>query len=315
MDQLVFKQSELQTPDHLELLAKQVVEGFIIGLHKSPYHGFSVEFAEHRLYNSGEATRHIDWKVYARSEKLFVKKYEEETNLRCQLVIDTSSSMHYPSEKECAEKNIYNKLQFSIVASAALMNLLKRQRDAFGLTLFSDKVDVNTQCRSTTIHQRLLYSHLSKISSDNANNKKTSAVKALHEIADSIHKRSLVVVFSDMFDSSINADLDADEMLSALKHLRHNKHEVILFHTYDGEKEMDFKFDNRPYRFIDLETGQQLKLNPSEVKHAYIEKAQAYKKMLHERCAQYRIDVVEADVRQGFQQILTPYLIKRSKMY
>ena len=126
MEQLVLNPADLQTADNLELLAKQVVEGFIIGLHKSPYHGFSVEFAEHRLYNSGEATRHIDWKVYARSEKVFVKKYEEETNLRCQLVIDTSSSMHYPSAKECKEKGIYNKLQFSIVASAALMNLLKR---------------------------------------------------------------------------------------------------------------------------------------------------------------------------------------------
>ena len=314
MEQLVLDQSHLQTADHLELLARQVVEGFIIGLHKSPFHGFSVEFAEHRLYNSGEATRHIDWKVYARSEKLFTKKYEEETNLRCQLVIDTSSSMHYPSEKECREKGIYNKLQFSVVASAALMNMLKRQRDAFGLTLFSDKVDLSTQCRSTTIHQRLLYTHLSKISADNANNKKTSATKALHEIAESIHKRSLVVIFSDMLDNAFGSEPNMEDLLSALKHLRHNKHEVILFHTFDGDKELDFKFDNRPYRFVDLETGQQLKLNPSEVKQAYVEKATAYKKLLYERCAQYRIDVVEADIRKGFTQILTPYLIKRSKM-
>lgn len=314
MEPIVLNRADLQTADNLELLAKQVVEGFIIGLHKSPFHGFSVEFAEHRLYNSGEATRHIDWKVYARSEKLFTKKYEEETNLRCQLVIDTSSSMHYPSEKECREQGIYNKLQFSVVASAALMNLLKRQRDAFGLTLFSGKVDVNTQCRSTTIHQHLLYNYLSKISADDANNKRTSATKALHEIADSIHKRSLVVIFSDMFDSTLGGDPDADDLLSALKHLRHNKHEVVLFHTYDGDKEMDFKFDNRPYRFVDLETGQQLKLNPSEVKASYVARAQAYKKLLHERCAQYRIDVVEADIRKGFHQILQPYLIKRSKM-
>lgn len=315
MDPSIFTQPDLHVADHLELLAKQVVEGFIIGLHKSPYHGFSVEFAEHRLYNSGEATRHIDWKVFARSEKLFVKKYEEETNLRCQLVIDTSSSMHYPQPKETEQLGIYNKLQFSIVATASMMHLLKRQRDAFGLTMFSDKVDVHTQSRSTTTHQRLLYGHLTRAAADDTNNRKTNAAQALHEIAESLHQRSLVVVFSDMLDETLGADAQAEEMLSALKHLRHNKHEVILFHTYDGDKEMDFKFDNRPYRFIDLETGQQLKLNPNEVKQAYLERMHAYKKLLHERCAQYRIDVIEADIRKGFTQILMPYLIKRSKMY
>jgi uncharacterized protein (DUF58 family) len=315
MDPSIFTQPDLRVADHLELLAKQVVEGFIIGLHKSPYHGFSVEFAEHRLYNTGEATRHIDWKVYARSEKLFTKKYEEETNLRCQLVIDTSSSMHYPQPKESEKLGLFNKLQFSVVATASLMHLLKRQRDAFGLTLFSNKIDTHTESRSTTTHQRLLYTHLTKAAADNDNNKRTNAAQALHEIAESLHKRSLVVVFSDMLDETLGADAQADELLGALKHLRHNKHEVILFHTYDGDKEMDFKFDNRPYRFVDLETGVQLKLNPGEVKQAYLERMHAYKKLLHERCAQYRIDVIEADIRKGFSQILMPYLIKRSKMY
>ncbi|HZF99645.1 MAG TPA: DUF58 domain-containing protein [Chitinophagales bacterium] len=313
MDPSIFAQPELRVADHLELLARQVVEGFIIGLHKSPYHGFSVEFAEHRLYNAGEATRFIDWKVYARSDKLFVKKYEEETNLRCQMVIDTSSSMRYPDKKESERLGIYNKLQFSVVAAAALMHLLKRQRDAFGLTLFSNTVDVHTQCRSTTTHQRLLYNHLVKAAADDAQ-KKTSAARALHEIAESIHQRSLVVVFSDMLDETLGADAQAEELLGALKHLRHNKHEVILFHTYDGDREMEFKFDNRPHRFVDLETGQQLKLNPAEVKKAYLERMHAYKKMLHERCVQYRIDVIEADIRKGFTQILMPYLLKRAKM-
>jgi uncharacterized protein (DUF58 family) len=315
MNPSIFSQPDLHVADHLELLAKQVVEGFIIGLHKSPYHGFSVEFAEHRLYNTGESTRHIDWKVFARSEKLFTKKYEEETNLRCQLVIDTSSSMHYPERSEAEKLNVFNKLQFSVVAAASLMHLLKRQRDAFGLTLFSNAIDTHTESRSTTTHQRLLYTHLTRAAADNANNKRTNASEALHEIAESLHKRSLVVVFSDMLDETLGADAQAYELLGALKHLRHNKHEVILFHTYDGDKEMDFKFDNRPYRFVDLETGVQLKLNPAEVKQAYLERMHAYKKLLHERCAQYRIDVIEADIRKGFTQILMPYLIKRSKMY
>ena len=133
-----------------------MVEGFITGLHKSPFHGFSVEFAEHRLYNSGESTRHIDWKLFGRTDKLFVKKYEEETNLRCQIIIDNSSSMHFPG-KDLLHKDIMNKITFSSYCAAAMMNLLKMQRDAVGLSIFSDKLDVNTPARSSTLHQKLLF--------------------------------------------------------------------------------------------------------------------------------------------------------------
>lgn len=314
MDKLALNPIDLQNADHLELLARQVVEGFIIGLHKSPYHGFSVEFAEHRLYNTGEATKHIDWKVYARSEKLFVKKYEEETNLRCQIVIDASSSMFFPSDEECRKKNIYNKIRFSVVAAASLINLLKRQRDAFGLTAFTNQIDVHTECRSTTIHQKRVFSHLVELINQPAQNQKTAAVGALHEIAESIHKRSLVIIFSDMLDSSVTTNSESEALLAALKHLRHNKHEVILFHTFDGEKEFDFHFENRPHRFVDLETGQKLKLNPAEVKEAYVSQMKNFRKLLYERCAQYRIDVVEADIRKSFNQVLMPYLLKRSKL-
>lgn len=152
-----FEDFDLKRLENLELLAKQVVEGFIIGLHKSPFHGFSVEFAEHRLYNQGESTRQIDWKVYARTDKLFVKKFEEETNLRAQIVIDTSSSMYFPKERS---GNELNKLQFSSLAAASLMNLLKRQRDAFGLSLFDEEVHIHTKAKSSTMHYRLSLIHI-----------------------------------------------------------------------------------------------------------------------------------------------------------
>ena len=139
----------------LELLAKQAVEGFITGLHKSPFHGFSVEFAEHRFYNPGESTKHIDWKLYARSDKMFVKRYEEETNLRCQIVIDSSSSMRYPQDVNLDDQGM-NKLKFSVESSAALVELLKRQRDAVGLSLFSDGLDLHTPARSSSAHHRML---------------------------------------------------------------------------------------------------------------------------------------------------------------
>src|SRR5688572_13844740 len=145
--------------ENLELLAKQVVEGFIIGLHKSPFHGFSVEFAEHRLYNPGESTKHLDWKVFARTGKMFVKRYEEETNLRCQIVIDASSSMYFPND----EKAKTNKLKFSIMSAAALINLLKRQRDAAGLSIFTNGVLVNTNAKSNTKHHHLLFAHLENL--------------------------------------------------------------------------------------------------------------------------------------------------------
>jgi uncharacterized protein (DUF58 family) len=295
---------------HLEFLAKQVVEGFITGLHKSPFHGFSVEFAEHRLYNSGESTRHMDWKLFARTDKLFVKRYEEETNLRCQIVIDNSSSMYYPTDPP---KDAYNKIGFSVHAAAALIELLKRQRDAVGLSVFDDKIEVHTPSKSSVTHVKMLYSELEKMLQQYkpGQNRSTVVTKSLHQIAESIHKRSLVAIFSDMFDP--NADLN--EMFSALQHLRHNKHEVILFHVTDKKHELEFKFENRPYTFIDMETGEQLKLTPLQVKEKYLEAVQNFKKELHLKCTQYRIDLVEADINEGFYNVLLQYLVKRSKLY
>ncbi|TXB66630.1 DUF58 domain-containing protein [Vicingus serpentipes] len=294
---------QIQQLENLDLIAKQVVEGFITGLHKSPFHGFSVEFAEHRLYNTGESTKHVDWKLFGRTDKLFVKRYEEETNLRCQIIIDSSSSMYFP------EKSL-NKLQFSIYAAASLMNLLKKQRDAFGLSIFSEEIDLHTPAKSSTVHYNFLINELEKLINQPNINKGTSAIKSLHIIAESVHKRSLIVLFSDMMESSS----DLDEIFAALQHLKHRKHEVILFHTIDKDKELDFNFENRPYQFIDMETGEEIKLHPNEVKSNYVEQVNRQNKELKLKCGQYGIDFVEVDIENGFHSVLLSYLIKRKKM-
>ncbi|MCB0662879.1 MAG: DUF58 domain-containing protein [Saprospiraceae bacterium] len=300
---------EVRNLGNLELLAKQVVEGFIIGLHKSPFHGFSVEFAEHRLYNQGESTKDIDWKVYGRTDKMFVKKFEEETNLRCQIVIDGSSSMFFPEDNP--EKPGYtNKLRFSALGAAALMNLLKKQRDAFGLTIFDDKVRQHTPCKSSTSHYRLLLTHLENLIYNPERNKTTQAAEALHQIADSIHKRSLVIIFSDMFEQGG----DNAALFSALQHLKHNKHEVVLFHVVDKSKEIDFEFENRPYLFIDMESGEEVRLQSNQVKDYYKEQVQKFTNELKMKCLQYKIDFVEADINEGYKPILQSYLVKRQKM-
>lgn len=300
---------EVRELKNLDLLARQVVEGFIIGLHKSPFHGFSVEFAEHRLYNQGEATRNIDWKVFARTDKMFVKRFEEETNLRCQIVVDASSSMYFPdsSLKGAAQ---FNKLQFSALAAAALMNLLKRQRDAFGLSIFDTEIRTHTQCKSSTSHYRLLLTYLEQLLGNPEHNRLTSAAAALHQIADSIHRRSLVIIFSDMFEETDKTE----QLFSALQHLKHNKHEVILFHVVDKEKEVAFEFENRPYLFVDMETGEQVRLQSNQVKEYYVEQIRKFKESLRLKCLQYKIDFVEADINEGYRQILQSYLVKRSKM-
>ncbi len=299
---------EVRDLGNLELLAQQVVEGFIIGLHKSPFHGFSVEFAEHRLYNQGESTRNIDWKVYARTDKMFSKRFEEETNLRCQIVIDGSSSMYFP--EDTGQKPYVNKLNFSALGAAALMNLLQKQRDAFGLTLFDSQVNTHTRCKTSTTHYRLLLSQLDRLLSNPERNKTTAAADALHQIADSIHKRSLVVIFSDMFEHHA----DSDTLFSALQHLKHNKHEVILFHVVDKSKEIQFEFENRPYLFIDMETGEKLRLQSNQIKKHYIEQMGKFMDELKMKCLQYQIDFVEEDIHQGFRNVLQTYLVKRSRM-
>ncbi|MGZ3898836.1 MAG: DUF58 domain-containing protein [Bacteroidia bacterium] len=296
--------SHIEPFKNLELLAKKVVEGFITGLHKSPFHGFSVEFAEHRLYNTGESTRHIDWKLFARTEKLFIKRYEEETNLRCQIVIDTSSSMLFPKDAEI------NKLQFSVYAAAALCEVLKQQRDAYGLTLFQDEIIKHLPVKGSPAHQKQVYRILEDLLENTEENRSTSAASAINQVAEVIHQRSLVIIFSDMFEGRANNE----ELFSALQHLKYRKHEVVLFHVTDKKKEVEFDFDNRPYHFIDLETKEEIKLNPTEIKAQYIKSINEFHEALRIRCNQYKIDLVDADINEGFDTILYTYLVKRSMM-
>jgi uncharacterized protein (DUF58 family) len=295
--------SEIKQNVSLELLARQLVEGFITGLHKSPYHGFSVEFAEHRLYNDGESTRHIDWKVYARTDRLFTKRYEEETNLRCLIAVDTSPSMFYP-------EGSLSKIKFSVYAASALSYLLHRQRDAVGLCLFSDHIESLTPVKSAPTHLDKVFMLLNKVKDQKPVQKRTRVGHVLHEIAEKIHKRSLVIIFSDMFDG----DENPDDVFKSLQHLKHNKHEVIVFHVMDNQTELLFNFDDRPMEFIDLENGDKIKLNPGDIKSHYRTEAARFHNSLKMRCNQYKIDFIEADVQSAFDIILQTYLIKRTRM-
>lgn len=304
-----FDQFPVQAYNHLDLLANQVVEGFIIGLHKSPFHGFSVEFAEHRLYNPGESTKDIDWKVYARTDKLFSKKFEEETNLRCQLVIDASSSMFFPDIKLKSGFTL-NKFVFSALGAACLMNVLRRQRDAFGLSVFDEALRIHTHAKSSTGHYQLLLSHLDGLLNSQPLDIKTDAAAALHQIAEQIHKRSLVILFSDMFDRSEQAEAIFD----ALQHLKYNKHEVILFHTLDHQLELDFDFANKPYEFIDMETGDRVKVQTQQIRELYTRRVRERHQEIRARCLQYRIDYHEADINAGYDYILQSFFVKRRKM-
>ncbi len=296
----------------LEMLAKQAVEGFITGLHKSPFHGFSVEFAEHRQYNSGESTRHLDWKLLARTDKYFVKRYEEETNLRCQILIDISSSMFFPAGVK-PEGDEYNKIKFSIYGASALIELLKRQRDAVGLSFFSDKITLNTKTSASGAHHNYLYSELEKLleTVSESRSQNTFVTDSLHEIAESMHRRSMVIIFSDMMDNSERTA----ELFGALQHLRHNKHDVILFNVVDKKKEIDFEYENRPHTFTDLESGEEIKVNPADIRETYIKRMAEFRHDLKLKCGQYQIDFIEADIHEGFNPVLTQYLLKRQKLY
>lgn len=296
---------------NLELLARQVVEGFITGLHKSPFHGFSVEFAEHRIYNPGESTRHIDWKLYARTEKLFTKRFEEETNLRCQLIIDNSSSMYFPSYGQSSVQK--SKIGFAVECAAAIAYLLRKQRDAVGLSIISDQTEVHTHARSSSVHHQVIGGHLERLYQKDSHvlNKTSNTSELLHYLAENIHKRSLVIIFSDMIEN----ESKPEAIFSALQHLKHNKHEVILFHIYEKQKELDFSYDHRPYKFVDMETGQELKINPADIRTQYKKQMDSYFNEIRLKCMQYHIDFVPADINEGFEKILLSFLIKRSKLF
>ena len=295
---------------NLELLAKQVVEGFITGMHKSPFHGFSVEFSEHKLYNTGESTRHIDWKLFAKTEKLYTKKYEEETNLRCHIIIDNSSSMHYPIVKEQSIESL-NKIGFSAVASACLMELLKRQRDAVGLSVYADSYEYYAPEKGSERHRNMLLHQLEQLLQPSKNKTTTTETyKYLHEIAEKIHRRSLIFLFTDMFQTSTSNQ----ELFEALRHLKYNKHEVVLFHTFDADTEMNFNFEKVSKKFVDVETGIEVQLHTDNIQETYKKSIEKYFKELKTKCLQYQIEYVPVSINEGFMDVLTSYLISRRKI-
>lgn len=299
------QQEKISSFEHLELLANQVVEGFISGMHKSPFHGFSAEFAEHKVYNSGESTKHMDWKLFAKTDRLYTKRYEEETNLRCHLIIDNSSSMHYPKLKK--EQPFYeSKIGFSVLASAVLMNLLKKQRDAVGLSVYSDSYEYYAPEKGSDRHHRMLLNKLENFIENPIATKSTDTITFLHQIAEKMHRRSLIVLFTDMFQSKKD-----EALFNALQHLKHNKHKVVLFHIIDNKTELSFDFDNAPRKFIDMETGDEVNIFADTIKEAYEKQAKDYFKKISQTCAQNKIKYVPVNAGANFEKILTTYLIEK----
>ena len=297
--------SELAQIESFELRARAVVEGFITGLHKSPYHGFSVEFAEHRAYTAGDPLRHVDWKVYARSGRLVTKRYEEETNLRHYVVLDTSASMRYAGHAGIS------KLEYGATLAGALHVLMNRQRDATGLVGFDRDVHTLIQPKGTRAHVRVLLGRLAQFVADAEAGTATHAADALHEVAERIPRRALVVVVSDLFDSAAGAE----DTVRALRHLRHRGHEVVVFHVLDAATERRFEFGDRPVRVRDLETGEERTLQPAQVREGYQQAAEAFLDDVRRSCREAGVDYVPLDTARPYADALRAYLDKRKRLY
>jgi uncharacterized protein (DUF58 family) len=260
------------------------------------------------MYNQGESTRHVDWKLFAKTDKLFTKRYDEETNLRCHIIIDNSSSMHYP-QVDTLSINHLNKIGFSALGAASLMHVFKKQRDAVGLSIYSDNYDFYAPEKGSERHHRMLIDQLGTMATSQPKHKTTDTFTYLHQIAENIHRRSMIFLFTDMFQSTV----DEDKLFEALRHLKYNKHDVIMFHVYDKEKELNFDFDNKPKRFVDVETGEHIDLYADNIKENYEIAVKAYFDQIRLKCGQYRIKYVEANINESFNKILTTYMIERQK--
>ena len=278
----------------LDLIARLVVEGFITGLHRSPYHGFSVEFSEYRPYNPGDPRRHIDWKVWGRTDRYYVKQFEEETNLRGYLLLDTSASMAYGSGS-------VTKLHYAVMLASALSYLLLRQRDAVGLATFDQKLRHYLPPRSvfSTLHRLLKAMDSVKASG------KTGVARTFHDLAERLKKRGLIIVLSDLFD-------DPSSVLNALKHFRHRKHEVIVFHILDP-MECQFAFPDDAL-IVDMETGDKIRTQPWHIRTAYQQNVERFLNRFKRECLEHRIDYHPITTDTGFDKALTAYLVTRKKM-
>ncbi len=293
---------------NFELLAQSIVEGFISGMHKSPFHGFSAEFAEHKIYNNGESTRHIDWKLFAKTDKLYTKRFDEETNMRCHLIVDLSSSMFYPNLKEHSDLK-YNKVEFSALASAVLLQILKKQRDAVGLSLYADSYQYYAPEKGNERHFQMLLDKLYNATTLAPKQSTTKTYEVLHQIAEQMHRRSMIILFTDMFQS----EMASTQLFEALRHLKYNKHELILFHVFDKKTEFDFDFSNTPKHFVDVETGASIDVFPKSVQENYSKALNKYFKELKLKCDQYKIHYMPVDLREGFNKILMTFFEKRNK--
>jgi len=280
----------------MEMRARMVVEGFIAGLHKSPYHGFSVEFAEHRQYMPGDNIRDIDWKVYAKSDRFYIKQYEEETNLKGYLLLDCSASMAYRSGDRIT------KLDYAGMLSGALSFMMLRQRDAVGLVTFDRKIRRYIPPRSKSGHLHILLSEIAAQTPSAT----TDISSTLHEMADRIKRRGLVIILSDLLD-------EREEIISGLKHFRYNKHEVIVFHILDP-RERDFAF-GREAIFKDMETGEELTTLPFQIKKDYARQVQAFSDEIASACRQSNIDYYPIDTATPFDKALYAFLSKRERLY
>ncbi len=289
------------------LLANQVVEGFISGIHKSPFHGFSSEFAEHKMYNLGENTKNIDWKIYAKTDKLYTKKYDDETNLRCHIIMDNSASMHYPKNNSQSFPN--NKIQYSCLFAAAILKIIKKQRDAAGLTIFSNQIDFQTKELGNEKHHRLLIQKLNETYVNTPIKQQTAIIDTLHEVAKNIHKRSMIMLFSDMLQSKS----ETEKLIEALQHLKYNKHKVVLFHVHDKKTELDFNFNNDAKKFVDVETGETINLYADQVQEKYKEEIEKYFKEIETTCQHYKIDYHLVDINENIEKKIILYLTERQK--
>ncbi len=290
---------------NMEIRARLIVEGFITGLHKSPYHGFSVEFAEHRPYNPGDELRHVDWKVYAKTDRHYVKQYEQETNLRSYVVLDTSSSMRF------RYAGGISKLEYSAYLAAALHYMMLRQRDASGLIAFDESVHTIIEPKSTQSHLRRLLLTLESIADAKQVESRTAAAASLEEVAERIARRSMVVLLTDLFENVG----EHDRLLKALRHLRHRGHEVLVFHVLESDTERQFRFPDVPLLFRDMETGEELTLQPAQLRENYAEAARLFSESFRRRCLEQRIDFIEIDTAQPFDVALLAYLNKRGTLH
>ena len=285
----------LATLDKFNLRARLIVEGFIIGLHKSPYHGFSVEFSDHRQYNPGDSIGSIDWKVFAKTNRYYIKRYEEETNLKCYILVDHSKSMSYTSGNT-------TKLEYAKALASALTYLMNSQQDATGFLSFTDEITNFIPPRSMKSYVNLIFSHLYKLQPES----KTNTALILHHLADRIKKRGLIILISDLIDNP-------EALLQGLQHFRHDKHEVILFHLQDPQ-EREFKF-KRETEFVDSETNEKVVVNPWQIRNDYLKNYNQSIEYLKQKCFESQIEYNSINTDTPFEQNLLQYLIKRSKLY